>query len=347
MSNTSERRTLSISSLAKEFKDEFIKIDLKNNLFCDLCKIEISGYRYYLKRHCDSSKHISAKNDNQRLSKRTSTDLSSNGSNLNTNSTFGMFDCSDRLDLDPVDQIFGISFDVNDSRRDENTFGQNSSKDLNQNYLSSTNFQELKGETEQFHFDLINLLIILKVSFLAFDNPIFIDFMKKYCKNNLGYTLKKSSSMRKIIDKVYDLKKRKLIDELSDRKINLIVDESYDPRRKSMLNILVCYFDLVKNKTISNLLNSFEITVCNSESVKDCVLECIDSYKLKKELIIGFITENAAYMKKCYSLLTLDKGLKNMVHVTCYSHILHLISREIFGNLPALEQLLVMTKRYL
>lgn len=61
----------------------------------------------------------------------------------------------------------------------------------------SENFKELTSEKGQFHFDLINLLINLNVSMTAFDNSIFINFTKKYCKNNLGLTLNKSQAMEK------------------------------------------------------------------------------------------------------------------------------------------------------
>ena len=218
------------------------------------------------------------------------------------------------------------------------------------------NFSQVQREREEFLDDLIILVVNLNASFRCFDQPYFVNFFLKYCKNNLGYSLPKSTMMRERLKVLFVNQKQQLKEKLREQHaLHLLVDETTDSRSKPILNILVQYFDYQSDKLKQALLKSVEIVSvqngqeqsepANGQSVAFLVHSTLVEYELRAEQVFTFATDNASYMKAAYRILFNQYRYKFLQHITCYSHILHLVCKDILQKFPAVRELISVVKR--
>ena len=216
-------------------------------------------------------------------------------------------------------------------------------------------FDHLISEKNEFLDDLCQLFVTLNCSFRWFDDSFINRFFIKWTRNNLGHSILRSTRMRARLNDLFARRKQTLIDKLRPQSsVHLIVDETTDSRGRHILNIIASYFDLEATETVSLLLcsvelvslqNPNEIANADGEIVAHFVRQTILEFSLRCDQLFSFVTDNASYMASAFRILFYRYNYKCMTHLTCYSHILHLVCKDIVNKFPAVKTLIAAIKR--
>lgn len=158
-------------------------------------------------------------------------------------------------------------------------------------------------------------------AFLGADIPIhkidqLLSFFKKYLKE--GGAIPKAPTLRQIyLPSVFE-KHISLLKLLFDSKpISIIMDESLDSCARSVINTIFAYRNSTKLVSVDFLMNGV-----NNSTMGQTLFYILANYNVPFNKPILFLSDSAAYMKKCYPVMP------QLIHVPCCAHILNLIGYE-------------------
>ena len=130
-----------------------------------------------------------------------------------------------------------------------------------------------------------------------------------------------------------------LVQLLRGKKIVVVADESIDIKNRKILNILAkplrpdTKFKLISSKVIHN---------CNALEVATQIDSVLADHFVEKKNVNCFISDNTPYMilagQKLMALCD------NMLHSTCWAHILHLAAEELRSNMPDADKFISSMK---
>lgn len=159
-------------------------------------------------------------------------------------------------------------------------------------------------------------------SFAGADIPLekinfLLPFFKKYLKE--GGAIPQAPTLRQIyLPNVFN----KHIDALKlifdSKPVCIIMDESSDDCGRSVVNTLFTY------RSYTKLVSVDFLEQVNNTTIAQTLLPILHSYNIPLNLPHLFLSDSAAYMKKCYRDV-LKPLMPQLLHLPCPAHILNLI----------------------
>lgn len=146
---------------------------------------------------------------------------------------------------------------------------------------------------------------------------LLLPFFKKYLKE--GGAIPQAPTLRSIyLPKVFD----KHIDTLKSifdaKPVCIIMDESSDDCARSVVNTLFTY------RSYTKLVSVDFLEQVNNSTIAQTLLPILLFYNIPLNLPLLFLSDSAAYMKKCYRDV-LQPIMTQLIHLPCPAHILNLI----------------------
>src|SRR5262249_47343908 len=112
------------------------------------------------------------------------------------------------------------------------------------------------------------------------------------------------------------LKRLKVI--FHQKPVAIIIDETTDAYQRNVVNTLFVYQKDTK-------LVSVDFLICvNNVTMGQTLISILSKYDIPVTFSLLFLTDSAAYMKKCYREV-LHPLMPQLIHIPCYVHILNLI----------------------
>ena len=173
----------------------------------------------------------------------------------------------------------------------------------------------------EFNEDLLSAFAIANIP--VEKAPLLCPFLLKHCKQG-GSCHGTAEGLCYYASDIYDNHQQHIKQILTKKCLALIVDETTDASSRSVLNIIALILEPVPEGSPGSkplLINTIVLEACNSTTVGQAILTTIIEYGISYNNIRLLMTDNARYMKKC-SQEVLSPVLPNMVHGTCWAHIL-------------------------
>ena len=144
-----------------------------------------------------------------------------------------------------------------------------------------------------------------------------IPFFNKHIKQG-GFIPKAPTLRQSYLPQVFNkhFGQLKLLFEM--KPIAITMDETTDDCSRSVVNTLFQYH------THTKLVSVDFLTQANNSTIGRTLLKILSSYNIPFLLPHLFISDSAAYMKKCYNDI-LHPIMPQLIHVPCCAHILNLI----------------------
>ncbi|CAB4431722.1 unnamed protein product [Rhizophagus irregularis] len=152
-----------------------------------------------------------------------------------------------------------------------------------------------------------------------------LPFLKKYVKN--GGSIPQAPTLRQVyLPNVFDKHYQCLRLFFDSKPVAIIMDETTDDCARSVVNTLFCY----RNET--KLVSVDFLGRVNNTTMGQVLTTIITHFNISFNLPRLFLTDSAAYMKKCYRDV-LSPLMPQLIHVPCCAHILNLIG-DTWRTLP-------------
>ena len=159
-------------------------------------------------------------------------------------------------------------------------------------------------------------------AFLGADIPLqkidqLIPFFKKYLKE--GGAIPKAPTLRQnYLPSVFEKHIAFLKLLFDSTPISIIIDESLDSCARSVVNTIFVYCNFTKLVSV-DFLNRV-----NNSTMSQTLFYILTNYNIYFNKPILFLSDSAAYMKKCYRDV-LKPVMPKLIHAPCCAHILNLI----------------------
>ena len=201
----------------------------------------------------------------------------------------------------------------------------------NQKHISNVrNHKENKDKTQQLTLSSAQtaaeskkqLIEDLIEAFTTADIPLekvnsLLPFFKKYLKN--GGSVPQVPTLRQIyLPSVFDKHYQSLILLFDSKPVAVIMDETTDDCARSVINTLFCYHNKTKLVSVDFLQR------VNNTTMGQVLISTLTHFNISFSLPRLFLSDSAAYMKKCYREVLLPL-MPQLVHVPCCAHIINLI----------------------
>lgn len=199
-----------------------------------------------------------------------------------------------------------------------------------QKHISSVKSHEDKSKSQQLTFastqtaaeskkQLIEELI---EAFSIADIPLekvnsLLPFFKKHIKN--GGSIPQAPTLRQLyLPNVFDKHYQSLRSFFDSKPVAIIMDETTDDCARSVVNTIFCYRDKTKLVSVDFLER------VNNTTMGQVLMTILTNYNISFNLPRLFLSDSAAYMKKCYREV-LSPLMPQLIHVPCCAHIINLI----------------------
>jgi hypothetical protein len=144
-----------------------------------------------------------------------------------------------------------------------------------------------------------------------------LSFFKKYIKN--GGSIPQAPTLRQnYLPNVFDKHLQSLKLLFDSKPVAVIMDETTDDCARSVVNTLFCY----RNET--KLVSVDFLERVNNTTMGQVLTTILAHFNISFNLPRLFLTDSAAYMKKCYRDV-LSPLMPQLTHVPCCAHIINLI----------------------
>lgn len=156
------------------------------------------------------------------------------------------------------------------------------------------------------------------------------DDVRKWIESNIkdGIKLPGETTLRKFLSEEGKCDSQTTAEICRDQDVIVTVDESMDLKNRKLVNVLV---GPAQPNISSRLVASKFVQKCDAAAISNVVLEALSTISVKTSHLVCLKSDNAKYMLSAGNTL---KGLsRRMIHSTCWSHILHLVSEEIRGQM--------------
>lgn len=185
---------------------------------------------------------------------------------------------------------------------------------------------ERQQATKDVWSDMVACFTSAGVPIKIFRNTEVRIWLEKNVKN--GHTLPCETTLRKLLVKEGQLDIVKTTELCENESIIAIVDESMDIKNRKLLNILI---GVAKPGSPSRLVTSKFVKKCDGATVSNAIVDALHSVSVATSQLVCLKSDNARYMLSAGKTL---QGLSSrMIHSTCWSHVLHLVSEEIRGKM--------------
>jgi hypothetical protein len=179
--------------------------------------------------------------------------------------------------------------------------------------LSST--QAVVDQKKQLIEDLIEAFAIADIPLEKVNS--LLPFFKKHIKN--GGFIPQAPTLRQIyLPNVFDKHYQCLKLFFDSKPVAVIMDETTDDCARSVVNTLFCY----RNET--KLVSVDFLGRVNNTTMGQVFTTILTHFNISFNLPRLFLSDSAAYMKKCYREVLLPL-MPQLIHAPCCAHILNLI----------------------
>src|SRR6266542_4202477 len=144
-----------------------------------------------------------------------------------------------------------------------------------------------------------------------------LPFFKKHLKE--GGSIPQAPTLRQVhLPRVFDRHLSLLQNYFDQKHVAIIMDETTDDCSRSVVNTLFTFRQNTK-------LVSVDFLKCvNNSTMGGVLLPILNNYNIPFSLPRLFLSDSAAYMKKCYREV-LKPVMPQLIHVPCCTHIINLI----------------------
>lgn len=144
-----------------------------------------------------------------------------------------------------------------------------------------------------------------------------LPFFKKYLKQGGG--IPQSSTLRRIyLPCIFEKYQNDLKLIFDSKPVSIVMDETTDSCARSVVNTLFVYRNFTKLVSVNFL------DIVNNTTIGQTLVTILSSYNISFNIPCLFLSDSAAYMKKCYKDV-LAPLMPQLIHVPCCAHILNLI----------------------
>ena len=144
-----------------------------------------------------------------------------------------------------------------------------------------------------------------------------LPFFKKYLKE--GGAIPQAPTLRQIyLPRVFDKHSSLLQNFFNQKPVAIIMDETTDDCSRSVVNTLFTFRQNTKLVSVDFLER------VNNSTMGATLLTILANYNIPYSLPRLFLSDSAAYMKKCYRE-ALKPIMPQLIHVPCCAHIMNLI----------------------
>ncbi|CAG8763878.1 16588_t:CDS:2, partial [Rhizophagus irregularis] len=152
-----------------------------------------------------------------------------------------------------------------------------------------------------------------------------LSFFKKYIKN--GGSIPQAPTLRQnYLPNVFDKHFQSLKLLFDSKPVAIIMDETTDDCARSVVNTIFCY----RNET--KLVSVDFLERVNNTTMGQVLTTILAHFNISFNLPRLFLTDSAAYMKKCHREV-LSPLMPQLTHVPCCAHIINLIG-DMWRTLP-------------
>lgn len=154
--------------------------------------------------------------------------------------------------------------------------------------------------------------------------------VRKWIESNIkdGHKIPGETTLRKLLSEEGKCDIQTTAEICRDHSVIVTVDESMDLKNRKLVNVLV---GPAQPNTVSRLVASKFVQKCDAATVSNVILDALSTISVRTSQLVCLKSDNAKYMLSAGKTL---KGLAGrMIHSTCWSHILHLVSEEIRGQM--------------
>ncbi|PKY36884.1 hypothetical protein RhiirB3_460587, partial [Rhizophagus irregularis] len=150
-----------------------------------------------------------------------------------------------------------------------------------------------------------------------------LPFFKKHVKN--GGSIPHAPTLRQnYLPNIFDKHYQSLKLLFDSKPVAIIMDETTDDCARSVVNTLFCYCHETKLVSVD-----FLERVTNT-TMGQVLTTILTHFNISFNLPRLFLSDSAAYMKKCYREVLLPL-MPQLIHVPCCAHIINLIGDFWFG----------------
>jgi len=144
-----------------------------------------------------------------------------------------------------------------------------------------------------------------------------LSFFKKHCKE--GGTIPQAATLRQLyVPRVFSSHLEILKNLFRQKPVSIIMDETTDACQRSVVNTLFAY------RKDTKLVSVDFLTRVNNTTMGQTLISILPKYDISITSPRLFLTDSAAYMKKCYREV-LHPIMPQLIHIPCCAHILNLI----------------------
>ncbi|PKK57110.1 hypothetical protein RhiirC2_764090, partial [Rhizophagus irregularis] len=165
-----------------------------------------------------------------------------------------------------------------------------------------------------------------------------LPFFKKYLKE--GGAIPQAPTLRQIyLPRVFNNHLSLLQSYFNQKPVAIIMDETTDDCSRSVVNTLFVFHQNTKLVSVNFLER------VNNSTMGGTLLSILSDFNIPFTLPILFLSDSAAYMKKCYRE-ALKPIMPQLIHVPCCAHIINLIGDtwRTFSDFSLLKTLLSKIK---
>jgi hypothetical protein len=144
-----------------------------------------------------------------------------------------------------------------------------------------------------------------------------LSLFKKHCKE--GGTIPQAATLRQLyVPRVFSSHLEILKNLFRQKPVSIIMDETTDACQRSVVNTLFVY------RKDTKLVSVDFLTRVNNVTMGQTLISILPKYDISITSPRLFLTDSAAYMKKCYREV-LHPIMPQLIHIPCCAHILNLI----------------------
>ena len=122
--------------------------------------------------------------------------------------------------------------------------------------------------------------------------------------------------------------------------VYLVVDETTDIKNRKVVNVLVAPLGVVNEKP--RLVKTKIVEHCNADVIVNLILDTLDLIGVHRSNFIVLISDSAPYMLSAGRRLA---GIApQLLHSTCWAHVLHLCAEEIRFSLKIADEFIAAVK---
>ena len=142
-----------------------------------------------------------------------------------------------------------------------------------------------------------------------------------------------------MIPNMFEKEKQAVTEDLKEKNVAIIVDETTDAQNRSIMNTLLKPLTPHAKPVVVSV--DFMSNV-NSREVAQKIERTLLEYKVEFHQVRALVSDNAPYMKACFNVLS--PLYENMIHVTCWAHIISLVGACWKDAFPQVDRLVACVK---